>query len=216
MKFSIQAWSGWKVEDTSFSSLPRTFRRRVTQLGQNALAAAWQQPALEQATYVFCSRHGEFSRTLSILRALAAPEVLSPAEFSMSVHHSLLALLSLATKNKNGHTALAAGKQSLAMWFCEALASLGEHPTTPVLLVYYDVALPGEYAEIDPDPSLNAVYALLLGHATTPQESVEFVQLAEESCEVLDQETQELLTFLEGGSQCCLLPSEGGRWLLRR
>src|SRR5277367_3542829 len=57
------------AEDHSQVTLPPLLRRRVTALGQMAFKAALDLPALESARFIFCSRHGEFQRTLNILTA---------------------------------------------------------------------------------------------------------------------------------------------------
>ena len=97
------------AEDHSQATLPPLLRRRVTALGKMAFKAAFDLSALEPARFIFCSRHGEFQRTLSILTTLATGEAVSPAEFSLSVHNALAGLLSIAQHNTGGHTAIAAG-----------------------------------------------------------------------------------------------------------
>jgi hypothetical protein len=126
-------------------------RRRVGPLGQQALRAAWNAPRSADARLVFASRHGEFSRTLSILDALAGEEPVSPADFTLSVHHALAGLLSIARANRRGHTAIAAGRDSFGFGVLEALACLTERPGEPVILVYYDEPLPAPFADFDED-----------------------------------------------------------------
>ena len=97
---------------TARPSVPLILRRRVTPIGQAALRAAWAIPGIEQARFVFASRNGEFDRSLAMLTALAAGDSPSPADFSLGVHNALAGLLSIATRNSAGHTALAAGLDS--------------------------------------------------------------------------------------------------------
>ena len=99
------------------AQLPSSLRRRVTPIGQAGFAAAHVLGAdSRHARIVFCSRHGEFSRTLALLQALAADEPLSPADFSLSVHNALLGLLSIAWKNSAGHSSIAAGPDSFTVF----------------------------------------------------------------------------------------------------
>lgn len=116
-------------------------RRRVSPLGQKALRAAWTEVD-SAARLVFSSRHGEFGRTLSIMDALVREEEVSPADFTLSVHHALAGLLSIAQGNHLGHTAIAAGTESLFFGLMEAVACSIENPSVPVVLVYYDEPLP--------------------------------------------------------------------------
>ncbi len=101
-------------------------RRRVSPLGQHALRAVWGLPESETARLVFASRHGEFGRTLSILDALVSDEGVSPADFTLSVHHALAGLLSIVRKNRQGHTAVAAGSESFFFGLLDALLCLNE------------------------------------------------------------------------------------------
>jgi len=48
------------------------------------------------------------------MEGLVAGEGVSPAEFTLSVHHALVGLLSIAQSNRRGHTALAAGQRASA------------------------------------------------------------------------------------------------------
>jgi hypothetical protein len=86
---------------------------------------------------------------LSILDALAVGETVSPADFTLSVHHALIGLLSIAQGNRSGHTAVAAGPDSFGFGFLEAVACLQERPAEPVIFLYYDECLPPPYDQFD-------------------------------------------------------------------
>jgi hypothetical protein len=120
-------------------------RRRVSPLGQQALRAAWSLPESASARIVFSSRHGEFGRTLSILDALISRDGVSPADFTLSVHHALVGLLSIARQNRHGHTAVAAGSESFCFGLMEALACLADSPAEPVVLLHCDEPLPDPF-----------------------------------------------------------------------
>lgn len=124
-------------------------RRRVSPLGQQALRQAWQFAEAKSARYVFASRHGEFVRTLSIMDSLVRSEGVSPADFTLSVHHALAGLLSIASGNPRGHTTVAAGPESFCNGMLEAVACLAESPSEPVLLVYFDAPLPEPFDVFD-------------------------------------------------------------------
>jgi hypothetical protein len=144
------AWHAWacsnqtsETNDIEPSAVaPAMLRRRVSPLGQAALRAAWGLPKVAESRIVSASRHGEFGRTLSILESLADKQLVSPADFSLSVHHALAGLLSIAAGNRQGHSAIAAGAESFGYALMEALGCLAEDPATPVLLLYYDEPLP--------------------------------------------------------------------------
>jgi hypothetical protein len=142
--------------------LPPILRRRVSALGQMAFKAAGKLSVPESVRFIFCSRHGEFIRTLGILIALAAGEPVSPAEFSLAVHNALAGLLSIASRNTAGHTAIAAGADSFRSALIEASSCLMERPDQPVLLVYSDDSLPDPYAEIADSDEICVALAILL------------------------------------------------------
>ena len=143
-------------------TLPAILRRRVTPIGQIAFRAATALSVPDEARFIFCSRHGEFQRTLGILTALATGELVSPAEFSLSVHNALAGLLSIAWRNRAGHTTIAAGADSFRSALIEAAACLLERPVEPVLLVYYEDRLTEAYAEIAASDETCVALALLL------------------------------------------------------
>lgn len=129
------------------TALPAMLRRRVSAIGQKAFAAALRLSPGADDRFIFCSRHGEYRRTQSLLQALAMREPASPADFSLSVHHALAGLLSIVRTNSAGHTAVAAGSDSLAFGLIEAATCLAAGSDKQVLLVYFDEPLPEDYAE---------------------------------------------------------------------
>jgi hypothetical protein len=130
------------------------------------------------ARYVLSTRHGELGRALSILASIEAEELPSPTDFTMSIHHALLGLLSIHCDNRLGHTALSAGADSFAAGLLEAAACIAERPEEPVMLVHADEPLPAPYDVFreEDDAALPLVMALLLGPAdagTEPALSLE-------------------------------------------
>lgn len=116
-------------------------RRRVERLGRMGLQAAyWGLEDTANCPIVFASRHGDVSRSITLLRQLAQGEALSPTAFSMSVHNALGALFSIARNDTTAYTAVAAGEETAEAAFCEALGLLADGENT-VLVVYYDEPL---------------------------------------------------------------------------
>ena len=149
-------------------------RRRATPLGQKiAISALGCGHAVRDARYVLASRHGEFSRLLGILDALAQDELPSPTDFSMSVHHAMAGLLSIHAGNTAGHTALAAGADTFGMALLEAASCIAEQPDEPVLLLYGDEPLSGAYAGFcDEDTRLPLVAAFALSSPVLGERAV--------------------------------------------
>ena len=161
-------WLGWAQGEPPRSdagpsaALPASFRRRITPIGQMAFRAAQAVGPCAQARFIFCSRHGEFGRTRALLETLARREEPSPAEFSLAVHNALAGILSIERKNDAGHTAIAAGADSFGFGLVEAAACLRIKPAEPILLVYFDEGLAGEYAELREGQETALAVALLL------------------------------------------------------
>lgn len=194
--FAVSAWQAWapsrETPDSwrswagagnhhgtpvsTLTSPSSRLMRRATPLGQQMVASAIScGPAARESRYVLASRHGEFARTLTILAALSADELPSPADFSMSVHNSLAGLLSIHTGNVLGHTAVAAGIDTFGFGLMEAVASLADQPDQPVLLFFGDEPLPGEFASFgEGDGELPLVLALALRIPATGDDAILF------------------------------------------
>jgi hypothetical protein len=100
--------------DASF--LPATLRRRCSTVTRAALKAACACVSPEELPFlqsVFASRHGEADTMLSILETLARGELLSPMEFSLSVHNSASGMFSIHSANHKPSTAIAAGSRTI-------------------------------------------------------------------------------------------------------
>ncbi|HZB90464.1 MAG TPA: beta-ketoacyl synthase chain length factor [Stellaceae bacterium] len=141
-------WSGAAIRAAGSAAppaLPVLLRRRVSAIGQRAFEAASRLSASAEARFVFCSRHGEYRRTQGLLEALAAAEPVSPADFSLSVHHALAGLLSIARRAGAGHTSVAAGSDSFGYGLLEAATCLAAGDEQEILLVYFDEPLPADY-----------------------------------------------------------------------
>jgi Beta-ketoacyl synthase, N-terminal domain len=181
--FTVRAWSAWSPERVTRDSwmawagqpvvagaaatpapLPLGLRRRVSPVGQRMMAACLDcGDAVKTARYVFASRHGELTRTVSIMESLAAKELPSPADFSLSVHNALAGLLSIHTRNTAGHTALAAGPDTFSYALIDAIGGLADEPGRPVLVCFGDDVMSGPFARFSgDDQGLPMVLALVL------------------------------------------------------
>lgn len=166
LRFSVLGWSAWSpdrearsawrrwagaaengAEDPQPAALPPAMRRRLSKFGQKLVGVASDCAAgSPPGRYVLSTRHGEFNRALATLDAIERDGLPSPTDFSMSIHHALLGLLSIHAGNRLGHTALSAGWDSFANGLVEAAVCIAERPQEPVVLVHADEPLPGDYA----------------------------------------------------------------------
>lgn len=125
--------------------LPPLLRRRLSSLSRAALAAAYECAAGEHGwRTIFASPHGEIHRTVELLGSLADSEPLSPNGFSLSVHNTASGLYAIASGNRAPSSAVAAGRDTLAMALIDAAGWLARGEQR-VLLVFGDEPLPAFY-----------------------------------------------------------------------
>jgi hypothetical protein len=173
----VARWSAWPPaqalapEDPDVRFIDASLRRRLGPLARMMLHVA-RDCAGDAASLrlVFASRHGELGYTVSLLRALAAAEPLSPTQFSLSVHNAAAGLFSTFRGDRAASTAVAAGAATLGQALLEAHCQLADEPGSPVLVVFGDEALPAEYREFgepaELQPRVRTLAVLLTGDAS--------------------------------------------------
>jgi hypothetical protein len=145
--------------------LPAAVRRRATRLTRVMLRVAFDCSEGEDRSAlrtVFASRHGAIHVAVKILASIAKREAVSPLQFSHSVHNAQAGLLSIATGNRNASSSIAAGDDTFAHGFLEALLHLDRSPDARVLLVVGDEPLPANLAHLVDEPATTYGLALLL------------------------------------------------------
>ena len=164
------------------------------------------------------SRHGEFARTFGLLRGLVLEGEVSPAEFSMAVHHSLAGLLSIHRKEHLTTTAVAAGADSFAYGLLEAALILKDSGR-PVLFLHFDEPLPDIYGAVanglaGSDAAKECVLALLLLPEFGDRMTIERIAgptIAAVSHEGLAQSSK-FLEFLQSTATMMSVPGTRGSW----
>jgi hypothetical protein len=231
-----EAWRAWACDGVTGSGdasaqpsareIPPLLRRRTGIMGRAALHVL-SQPELAYAgqPIIFCSRYGEFSRSLQLQEELAAEGQVSPQLFSMAVHNASGGLFMMAKKAQAALTALAGDEKTALAGLLEAkiqLAELGADAgegEQTVWLVYAEEPLPEAYRS---QPHWSAAddlhYAVLLELAPGD----DFLLCADGVGTVADEVPASMITPLDllrfflrpGESSICL--SADGNWLLRR
>ncbi len=157
--------------------LPAMMRRRCNRLSRIMLEVAHRccgEEQLGKVRCVFASRYGALGETVALLESLAKHGPLSPTRFSHSVHNTQAGLFSVAVKNRHPATALAAGRETFAAGFLDAVALL-HRCGAPVLFVMGEEPLParlGKFAE--PGESYQALALLLEPPETEATQTVSF------------------------------------------
>jgi hypothetical protein len=172
-----EAWQDWAhsgkaihgSEEPGVRAMPAMLRRRAGLLGKMALEVAYQCVGERTGIpTIFCSRHGEVSRSVELLSDLANGVPLSPTSFGLSVHNAIGGLFSIARKDPANNIALAAGQSSIEHAVIEACGLLFDGESE-VLVVAYECPLPEIYAEYVDVPEQPYAWAWLI---TAPAEEV--------------------------------------------
>lgn len=178
-----QLWAqGQKVSSgegtPGVSAVPAMLRRRLTRWGRLALEVATATaPELDPAApVIFSSRHGDTERTQQLLRDLALNEPLSPTAFSLSVHNASLGLFTIVQRITAPSLALAAGRETFAHAWLEAVTWL-DQGAPQVLLVHADEPLNGFYEPYNDEEDLPQALALLLTRDQGQRVSVNFAPM---------------------------------------
>ncbi|WP_116963290.1 beta-ketoacyl synthase chain length factor [Fastidiosibacter lacustris] len=145
-------WQQWyqgqtklhKCEKVKTTHLPASLKRRSSDSVKLALDIAFECLGQEtQVDYViFASQHGESSRIQLILQQISNRQMLSPTDFSQSVHNTASGLLSITKNITSNINSISAGEDTFFMAFFEAVVYLQLNPKTKVMIVIYDEVLP--------------------------------------------------------------------------
>ena len=194
------------------SMVPAMLRRRLSPQAKAVFSVAL--PLLGEygnMPIVHASRHGEVERTFSILKDIAAGEMVSPMQFSLAVHNAISGMLSIQQNVTDNITAIAACGEELVPALLEAIGLLENH--SHILCVFNDAPIPSELQ--------------FVGQYYEPY-SVACVISTGEGCELLTEEVcgnqadvalpqpLALVQLLAGGCDSISLPLRGRSWLLKR
>jgi len=213
VSFRLHGWESWAPHDNAEKAIaiPTLLRRRITPIGQKALNCAWELPEAANARIILSSRHGEFSRTLSLLEAIISKSDLSPADFTLSVHHALIGLLSIVQKNHKGHTAIASGSESFCFGLLEAAACLHENPNESVVLIHFDDLLQDSFAEFNnPNEQPIALALALTGVGGNEEFQIDIEPNSSSVPSALH--AQDFLKFVSSDARECLSVGENQKW----
>ena len=177
-------WSAWTPapqtlpsQEAGFESPPVEFvpmllRRRMSRLSRMVVYVAERccreaDVSPDSVRVVFASYHGELLSTVGILAQIKREESVSPTDFTMSVHHSPVSILSLLTGNQKAGRAVAGGEESFCCGFLDSLGMLlkGEDP---VLFLAGDDCVPLPFSKFVRQPLFPCAVALLLKKEVIP------------------------------------------------
>jgi len=130
--------------------VPKVLRRRLGEFGYNVLSVmdlCSPNNESDNMIWVMSSRHGDTNRMVQLFQNITDNELLSPTNFSMSVHNALPAMYSIKTKNTSMHTAVSAGIHSFSLGLLEAYV-LCKTTKQTIGYLYYDFKLHDVYSTL--------------------------------------------------------------------
>ncbi len=164
--FAVSQWSGWSPANVAgdapsgpvsrdpkpdVAAIPPMLRRRLNLLGRAAASQMLQLlPEKQDVPVVYCSRHGDIERTLTVLASVVDGEPVSPMHFSLAVHNAICGVVSIH-RGMTANISAIASAEGLVPVLLEAAALLS--PATPrVLCVLADTTLPDVYCQTGEEP----------------------------------------------------------------
>ncbi|MDY0973671.1 beta-ketoacyl synthase chain length factor [Massilia sp. CFBP9012] len=218
-----EGWAAWADEpwplapgdEPKVVAMPAMLRRRAGLLGRMALEVAYEVAGQDLAIpTVFCSRHGEVSRSVDLLRELARGEPLSPTAFGLAVHNASAGLFSIARADRANHVALAAGSATLEHAVIEACSQLADGAPM-VLLVACDMPLPDPFAAFEDCDEQPFAFAWAMVPAGESALRLSWHAHAGEPGHRMPGGL-EVLRFQLGGGAPLVREAQGRRWTWRR
>jgi len=200
-------------------------RRRLSRLSRMSLQVAEACRTDEtRPFYVFCSRYGEYSRTMEALTGMVRGEPMSPAVFSGSVHNTAAGHFTIIHKDRTSSTTVTASEATFEAGVLEAWTALKNGKCSRALVVYHDEPLPTFYG--NPSPKLATPLAMAVAiRLPQPEESLSLSwhaspNVASTTNSTADMEEEHpvlrVLRLLLGGSEAVAVKTRRLTWEWQR
>lgn len=197
------------------SIIPPLLRRRLNPMGRACVSEMLRHLREgDNPAVVYCSRHGDIERTLSVLKEQASGEPLSPMNFSLAVHNAIAGVISIHQLISANISSIAAGEEPLVPVLLEAAGLLSDD-CPAVLCVFCDVPLPEIYRS--PQEQVPAPYATCF-RITRDQGLALELQLLDEADTGAKVQTAPLtfVEFLSSTRDTFSTLHNGGQWAVRK
>lgn len=229
VELSITGWAGWAgaaINDATISThievsptpavdnIPPMLRRRLNVFGRacaNAIINHTHQG--NTAPIVYCSRHGDIERTLSVLQELSVGNPVSPMAFSLAVHNAICGVASIH-QQLTGNISTIAAEDGLIAVLLEAAALLNDGHNS-VLCMIGDPLLPEIYQA--QGTASCAPYVVCFLASREPTETTLRIQHSEMPAEQPhDYPALQFLAFLASSDKNLLLSHNSSRWAIAK
>jgi hypothetical protein len=195
------------------SEIPPMLRRRLTAQGKAALSVMLPlHNKYGPMPIIYVSRHGEAARTVTMLTDIANKELLSPTQFSLSVHNATAGLFSIQQKVTDNIVAIAAGDNDVIPALLEAIGQFDDR-TSNALVVFCDEPLPELYRHQVPSPTALFAAAFIISSG----EGFELKHTQSNSLQASSLvQALELVAFAAGDGDNLILSCNNSDWLVSR
>lgn len=225
--FSISNWYAWTnappfgtsaesvlhSDNPDTTAIPPMLRRRLNLLGKATASCALKLLGDRKSIpMVYCSRHGDLSRSLSVLQENAEDLPVSPTNFSLAVHNAICGIISIDRK-LNSNIVTLSSADGLVPMLLESIALLGESHSE-VLCLAADVPPPEIYRSLD---DLEPAHAFCAGFIVSSRHG-QALQLENTSCKTAAPAASalDLARFMSSSDGTLSTTHNGGHWQLSR
>ena len=200
--------------------LKPAWKRRLDLYGRAAAEVLARTLGQDDNPYiVFASRHGNIERTVKLLHQVITEDVLSPADFGMSVHNALVGIASINWSITESHTAVSAGPDSLLAGMTEAICQIND-TNLPVILCYIDLPLPDVYKHLEPENQMGTALAVRIAPVLSANQpggyAVEYHPASNVASGPVQHDAERFAAFLETGENHLTLSGTNSCWRIAR
>ncbi len=147
----------------SEDAIPAAMRRRMGKFERLAIRCTMGVLRDESTDeLIFSSRYGNTDALSALLRGIAEGQLTSPMGFSGSVHNAVPGLVGQIRRERLSHTAVAAGRNSLAAAVIEGYARLKSDACDSVTVTFADLPLPAHFRAFEDEDGPGIALAMRL------------------------------------------------------
>jgi hypothetical protein len=198
------------------SQLPAMMKRRLTPLGRQAIEMLYKHITQAEIPWIISCQHADAIRKVRLLSSIAKKELISPTDFSLSVHNAIIGIFSIATQNKQMHTAITGSDASFETGLLEALALQIDKKCT-VGYIYYDAFLPKQLIEIDAEDYPITCIAMIFSEQKNAQAlQISYTKNEKSVADPQPNKIKAFVDYLESDEQIHTISTSGGNIFLAR
>lgn len=195
--------------------VPKTLKRRLGNIGFNVISVmnlCTENSEADDMIWVISSRHGDTNRMIRLFQNVCDNDLLSPTDFSMSVHNALPGMHSIQTNNTSMHTAISGGVHSFALGLLEAYVLL-KTKNQKIGYLYYDFQLPDAYSALEIDNQESLIIGMTLDNN---DQSDFYLNYNDTNKDQNIFNINDLISFFCHNRNKCIIPMPSGQFIISK